>query len=340
MKIRHNLLKVGLFLSLIVWIACAETFLGKEPDNTPNDVFEAYWQGMNEHYVGIDAYGVNWDSIYAVYKPQVANVKNERALFELLVNMSRPFKDGHFFIDARKIGYYSYPNPQPTHFLGVNAVARYMVPKQLKGNSRVKYGNISDSIFYMHVANVSGPDATDFKIIDQILEENPKAQGAIIDIRNNYGGNEAWSRLIASRFTDQERIYQYQRSRIGKKITDMSDFFASTVKPEGAKQFTKPIILLTNRYVASAGESFALMMRTLPYVRQVGDNTSGLITGYPIERELPNGWTYWCSIALTYDPNKQLITNGLVPHVRAELTKQDTSFGRDAVLEKAIELLK
>lgn len=112
------------------------------------------------------------------------------------------------------------------------------------------------------------------------------------------------------------------------------------MQPGGAKQFTKDVILLTNRFVASAGEGFAYMMHSLPHVRQVGDHPAGLVTRFPLDRELPNGWSYWCSVGLEYDADKKLIVEGSIPDFKVGISKHDSIVRRDMILEQAISLLK
>lgn len=61
-----------------------------------------------------EAYHVNWDSVYALYKPQVATVKTDKDLFDVLVAMNRPLKDLHFLITTPNAHFYAYAEPRPT----------------------------------------------------------------------------------------------------------------------------------------------------------------------------------------------------------------------------------
>lgn len=334
---RYKVLKYFATALILILVGCRDFLLNGEPENTFEENFEEFWKTLDEQYVGIHAYNVNWDSVYISAKAELTNVKNENQLFSLFITMSKPFKDFHFRIKAKNKGSYNYNSNAPVNFLGTNLVQSYL-KGGLKGNTRVKYGQVSDSIVYMHIANFVGLDNEDFKVIDQILLENLSSKAFIVDVRNNGGGNEANAKLVASRFTSKECNYAYFRAKSGKKHDDFSDFKVKSFGPNGAIQFLKPVFLLTNKYVASSSESFAYMMRCLPNVVQVGDNTAGLITSMPIDYELPNGWSVWISIGLSYDTDKKLNTDGLIPHHKVSITAQDSLDRKDRILEKAIML--
>ncbi|MEQ9440881.1 MAG: S41 family peptidase [Cyclobacteriaceae bacterium] len=51
------------------------------------------------------------------------------------------------------------------------------------------------------------------------------------------------------------------------------------------------MLLLTNRYTISAGETFTLAMHSFNQVTQMGDTTTGAFSD-AVGRELPNGWMF------------------------------------------------
>ena len=66
-------------LSSIYIIICVLPFvLGgcireDEYDNSPAGNFEALWKLIDEHYCYLDYKGIDWDSIYNVYSPQISD---------------------------------------------------------------------------------------------------------------------------------------------------------------------------------------------------------------------------------------------------------------------------
>jgi carboxyl-terminal processing protease len=315
-------------------------WLGDETPNSPIGNFDAFWQGMDENYVGFAARpDIDWDSIYRVYRPKVTNSTSNTELLALFGQMMLPFRDEHFFVEALNTGSYQYKDTFNRQFLGLTAVGTYLTTP-LKGNAVVKYAPIG-KVGYIYISTFDGRyPAAFFESIDAILEEFKDQTSVIVDIRDNGGGNERYGLTVAARFTDQSRVYDYNRFKKGKKRGDLSDFIGNTLEPQGNKPFLKPVMLLTNQRVGSSAENFALMMRSIPTVKTVGDNTSGLVYTRPITRQLPNGWLYRCSVSLLHDANKKVLTDGVSPDYRISISSADSAAGKDRVLEKALELLK
>ena len=78
----------------------------------------------------------------------------------------------------------------------------------------------------------------------------------------------------------------------------------STSSRPNRRAFLGPVYLLTSDVTLSAGEVFALYMRALPNVIQVGGNTRGAFSDM-IEKPLPNGWTLSLSAEVYRDPQGQ-----------------------------------
>jgi carboxyl-terminal processing protease len=321
-------------------MACKKMWLGEETPSTQIENFESFWRGMDENYVGFAARpDIDWDSIYRVYRPKVTNATSNAELFKIFKQMMLPFRDGHFLLKAQNLDYYQFSDTFNHQFLGINAVGTYLTTP-LKGNKTVKYAPIG-KIGYIYISSFDGGNpASYFESIDAILEEFKDQTGLIMDIRDNGGGNENYAQIIAARFTDQSRIYDYNRFKKGKNRANLTDFEANTLVPKGNKPFLKPVMLLTNQQVGSSAENFALMMRSISTVKTVGDNTAGLIYTRPITRQLPNGWLYWCSVSLLHDANKKVLREGVLPDYRVNISSADAAAGKDKVLEKALELLK
>ena len=102
-------------------------------------------------------------------------------------------------------------------------------------------------------------------------------------------------------------------------------------------EFTKPIVMLTNRFVVSSAEGFTLMLKSLPNVTHLGDTTAGS-TGNPGIFEMPNGWELFVSRWQVADPNGKLVEgNGIAPDEVVWISQADRDAGRDSILEAAID---
>jgi tetratricopeptide (TPR) repeat protein len=109
--------------------------------------------------------------------------------------------------------------------------------------------------------------------------------------------------------------------------------------PAGPRQFTGPIVLLTNRWAISAAENFALAMRVMPHATLIGDFTSGVFADVYGDR-LPNGWTFGVSFKLFVDPTGFCWEGiGVPPDIRVINAPGDIEAGRDRVLELALDFL-
>ena len=74
------------------------------PHNTQEGNFDYLWKILDEHYCFFEEknklYGVDWNDVYAHYKPQVSpNMSNEQ-LFKLCAQMLYELRDGHVNLTA------------------------------------------------------------------------------------------------------------------------------------------------------------------------------------------------------------------------------------------------
>jgi C-terminal processing protease CtpA/Prc len=127
--------------------------------------------------------------------------------------------------------------------------------------------------------------------------------------------------------------------RNGPAHTDFAAPIKFYTEPAGSFQYTKPVIVINNLKVFSAGETFVLAMMQNTNVRLSGTVTGGALSD-AVERELPNGWLYRVPIADVRDANgNNLEQTGINPNIFIDNTHDDLEAGKDRMLEKAIELL-
>jgi hypothetical protein len=323
-----------LFALLLLAIAgCTEIIMGEDPKGTAENTFESFWHGIDDTWPEFESKHTNWDSVYAVYRPQVTASTTDIELRGIFAAMLPVLKDGHTDVypnSKTTIGYYP---PFPRNYFGFT----WIVQKYglfVRGNNSMVYGFFGPDIGYIYIANFAA-SADKYTIIDDILKEFKNVKGIIIDVRNNGGGNSLNSKNIASRFADKTNVYEYVRFRINSQTKDLGDFWSGEIAPAGPSQFKGKVAVLTNRYSFSATEDFVLMMKSFPNVTLIGDNTGGGSGTRPVLKELPNGWTYRVSSTLLSGVDKVPITNGIAPHIRISLSKTDSLNGKDPIIETA-----
>lgn len=334
-----------LFLSLVsiqFLCGCKSSPVSSESVD-PEVNFDALWKGYDANYSFFEIKNINWDSLYTVYRPQVTSETVYPQLFQIMSALLANLKDGHVSLRT-SMGTYSYTgwhSRYPTNFLGNAAVARYLSADfGTTASGYMRYGKISADIGYLYIGpNLMGDVTTWSQAIDVIIDSLKGTQGIVVDIRSNGGGNDGLGNIVAGRFADQLRVYSYTRTRNGPKHSDFTDYQAHTVGPQGPRQFTSRVALLTNRGCFSSAEGTILMFRALPSVVIIGDTTGGG-SANPIDLQLPNGWTYRVSHWIQYTAQKTVFEGiGLPPDIPVWISPADSAAGRDAILERAIQYL-
>jgi len=208
-------------------------------------------------------------------------------------------------------------------------------------------GNIDDVIFhgrlpgnigYMFWGEIpeTGLTFTE-EIMDRMMADLANTDGIIIDIRDNDGGEDEAGRLIAGYFTNDEPLYMLSRYKIGPGPNDFEQMREWRVLGRAEPAYSKPVVVLMDRYCISAGETFALALRTLPQVTMVGDTTNGAFSD-TVNRELPNRWFYRIPVAEVFDGDGRSWEGiGLPPDLVIRNSPEEVANGQDRMLELALD---
>jgi hypothetical protein len=334
-------------LALLVIAVGCEQILGPDPANTPESNFEIFWRDFDLYYAQFKIRNIDWDSVYAVTRPQISRQTTDRQLFGIFSNIVLMLNDMHVSLYTPFGDVYwkgpssgSYPsktfvNPCKYLFCGSaqNAVMEF---RRCKGDS-IGYINI-----YTFSGNGNSSDPLDHRylIIDDILQQFKDTKGLLIDVRWNSGGDLMNAENVADRFADQKRPYMTYCEKNGPGDNDFSAWISRSVQPKGAYQYSKPVVVLTSRATSSAAETFVMAMRVLPNVTVVGDTTGGG-GGNPVFRELPNGWTYRLSTEIMANADGFIIEGtGIPPDMPVLTTVADSTNGVDRIVEKGIEVIE
>ena len=311
-------------------------------DSDPEKNLQILWNEFDRHYVFFLSKNVNWQALYDIYAPQVTDQTDNAELFAILSSMLTHLNDVHVTLTMPFKNFNS-ANRRPGGTLNLDFVkSKYLnAGFQTTGDRFFTSGQISDAIGYLHIASFSIRNGSAWvDAIDPIVSEFFDHKGLIVDVRGNNGGSSRNVDAIVGRFADQKRVSALVQRRDGSRHSDFGRITKKYVKPAGDKQFTKSIIVLTDRQVISSGEYFVLAMKQFPYVRTVGDTTFGG-QGSPTRKKLPNGWEYKVSTGKWSSADNVLYEDiGVPPDIPVAVSPSDSVMGRDSVIEMAIQLLK
>ncbi len=182
---------------------------------------------------------------------------------------------------------------------------------------------------------------------DKAFEKIRQSNGLIIDVRNNGGGNGGFAKKIVGRLIAEPlqsscwktRKYMPAYRAWGEKeqwhVGDIS-----IVKPRGNKPFLGPVVVLTGPGTISAAEDFLIPLHAGKRAVLVGEKTAGT-TGQPLFIKLPGGGkARICTKRDTYPDGREFVGVGVIPDIQAHNNMDDILSGRDAALEKAMEIIK
>ena len=341
---------------------------GKTGLQDPVVNFDALWRMFDLNYGSFIPKRIDWDLLYRVYRPKVTARTSDRDLFEIMSRLLEHLNDNHVKVQSLRpprffrsgiLGYLN-RDAKGRHIpIGYNipdfsldlVKAKYLrgrFEERLPGTKLAAYfggdfplyafGWLKKDISYFHIRNFDEVERS-ASVADEIVTAFRNARGLVLDIRGNGGGWDPVAQAIADRFADRRRLYMITRTRNGPRHDDFAPPRYWYTEPKGPNPFTKPILLLTHRWSISAADCFALAMRALPHVTNLGEFTSGAYSDEYWDT-LPNGWKVSIANMLYLDADGRSWEGiGTPPDIRLVNTKKDIAAGRDRVLEMALEIL-
>jgi tricorn protease len=188
--------------------------------------------------------------------------------------------------------------------------------------ARAKVEKLSGGrLAYLHIKGMNQPSLQRFQ--RELWGKAREADGLVLDIRNNGGGN-----------THDAILAQISRAVYG--YTQPRDAWKQT---QPVRAWGKPIILLINENSASDAEIFPMGFRNLKLGKIVGVPTPGYVIGTYSGR-LQDGTNYRIPMWGWYGPDgKNMENNGVKPDITVEETEEDIQQQRDRQLEVAVDQL-
>jgi carboxyl-terminal processing protease len=206
-----------------------------------------------------------------------------------------------------------------------------------------EYRQLPGNVAYIGLNGFNSPGiVTEF---ESRFGELRKAKSWIIDLRSNGGGSDEFGFRILSRFIMspvkssawRTREYKPAYAAWGKAQTWYEGSPEEIMPAEGPK-FDGPVYVLTSPITCSAAEDFLIPLKMAKRITIVGEPTCGS-SGQPLEITIYGAYARICTKWDRFPDGTEFVGIGILPDVPAARTKQDVASGRDAVLQKAIELV-
>jgi hypothetical protein len=318
--------------------SCKKVFFDAEPGVGNEEVFEQVWSYTNEKYSFFEFKSINWDSVKTVYRSKVTSSISQDSLFNVLSDMLYVLRDGHvnlispFDVSRNWNWYLDHPQNYNSSLL-----ERYYFKggQQLMGPFTVfDFGDVG----YVHYGSFSSTVSKGK--MEQLLTKFRDHKGLIIDVRNNGGGAIANVYNIGNYFVSEPTVVAYNRVKNGIGKDDFSELSEMRFTPvEDHPNYTKQVVVLTNRKCYSATNMFRTMMGSLPNVTIIGDRTGGG-GGVPTYTQVSNGWLLRVSSSQMYSLGFANNEDGLLPDRKVDMAAADENNNIDSILEDALRFLR
>lgn len=312
------------YAALLLLQACENPFFDKEPNASPQAVFESLYTTIDRKYSFFTYKHIDWQAIRAKHQQQIRPDMSQEALFQVMATMLDSLRDGHVNLTSRtntstylgitrdkdKDGYFTIF--KPSFYDDRVLLEHYFVQKDAQDERLQQAKGFGHKIFsrhgkkYGYIRYTSFSRVLDDQAIDLVLERMKQAQvsGLVFDLRENGGGSLSNAFRWASRFINRAEVTAL--GQVVKSGPGPNDFTAPNgyvIKRSGVQQFTQPIAVITNRSCYSASSFFTAMLYApgFEHIRLIGDNTGGG-SGLPVDQQLPNGWSYRFSATRAFSP--------------------------------------
>jgi len=289
---------------------------------------------LDERYALFEIKNINWEGVYLKYEPQIKDRLTESQMLDIAGNMIKELKDSH--TDIHKGNVYRYYWPISNEYMkrfDFSIINQWYLHGFQKTINSVSYGKI-DETGYIYIKDFEKEISE--STVEKILTDFGDTKNLIFDIRNNPGGNEAYGNLFVRHLIDKTITNKIIKFKNGKAHNSFLTI-TSTIDPSSEKMYTGKVIVLINKAVYSAANSFTNNLSLLPQVTLIGDTTGGG-GSLPLDYELSNGWILRYASSMEYRPSDSLITDkGIPPNFYVEMVADSR---KDNVLDFALEFLK
>lgn len=350
MGLMKKILLMVLAASLSFLFSCRDSILGPDPPNTPAASFEFLWKEFDRYYPLFGIKNIDWNKVHDRYRAEITDSTTDSELWNIVTEMLGELNDPHISLAQKSTGkIFVSGSIQPgnmTDFSLNNVLFNYLGGNYEVDKERIIYwGKFPRlSIGYLYIATFAGPEDGWAGRIDSVLDQIDSLGAVIVDLRGNGGGRSQNLDYIVSSFIDRKITYAKMTYRSGPGLQDFAPLQDMSIEPRpGGARFTGSVVLLTNRYSASASDYFNWILKEyMPNVTTIGDTTTGVFGAKTDYKTLPNGWLLSFSGTLVYSMNGIPLDSlgGIAPDVLVLNNPEEVILGKDSVLEYAIHTLE
>ena len=308
-------------------------------------------------YPSFAEFGIDWKARVAALESQRTKITDDSSLFEALRTLLSGIEDAHVEMHGSADGQpvELVPGDGPTL---IQVAAKFGPEQQWRqayrreiletilqskghqvANDRVIWGRVGD-VGYINLLTMDGYGAegkgraTADAVLDRAFAAFNGVRAVIVDVSSNTGGSDAFALHVASRFADRRRL-AFSKIGVGAKDVEPQLLY---VEPSRRSRYLGPVYVLMSDVTVSAGEIFALTMRTMPNVVLVGGATRGAFSD-AIDKPLPNGWKLNLSAEIYRDSEGRWHeTKGVPPQLKRDVFPPDDLAGGHARL--VLKLMK
>ena len=329
-------------LSLLL-AGCGELIVsGPASDRNLAD-FEAAWTWVDSVYPALDLKGIDWNGVYADYRPRADAAQGDE-IYQVLHDMLSELADAHLYYKSNG-GARFFPYMSPRLLAGRSAFSAQVVRSyfedelHIAGKDGVEYGVLEGAIGYVRITHFNEDGMMDD--FPTVMDFVGQTEGLIIDVRNNTGGDHDKVEAVVGWFIETEMAWPPASGADGV----LEEPWPAMRPGSAAHRYPNPVVVLINGASLSAGELFPEVMKQLPDVTVVGDTTAGAgcndRAGFRGDRYLPSGKMIhvptWCIRRYDGVPWEWV---GIGPDVRVAQSPEDVARGVDRQLEQAIAILR
>ena len=308
-------------------------------DSSPEKNFEILWNTFDNHYAFFNQRNIDWNKIKEQYQLKIKNVKTDKELYELFIEILKLFNDGHIKLDV------------PDSLITTNKEEKNLQKKKTKkdlttdiinnyvnnlknyNNGVIQWGNIKNSkIGYILITDMN--DFSNYvsssnlskKEFELEYENVLKTKSGIQQLNDELNGVDFVMDTILKDFSNFKSIiidlrfngggYETVALKLLSYFVDQPKHIISikAKKSNGFTEYQKYILspsenhyngnvyLLTSHCTASAAEIFALGTLSYPKIKRYGSSTEGIFSEI-LWKNLPNGWEFSLSNEVYTDSN-------------------------------------
>ncbi len=330
---------------IFLTLSCEKIIMRPNPETNNKAIFEEYVSLVREKFAMLDYKGVDIDQLAEDIGQTIDQNITEEELFDKLSQITLALKDAHSTLsNGEKEVSFNFLEGYPPGFdfdiLADNYLKKDINPdmdiltNEDNGDLLAAYGPLVQDKEIAYLWIPSWDVTIEEEQIEAIFASFVQAKGLIFDIRQNTGGDPSLATKFASYlFGGQELYTGFERFKIGPGVDDFSDSEVYLRPANSEVLFTKPVVVLVDRYCFSASTTFTYSTNPMEQLRFIGQRTGGG-SGSVADGFLANGWKWSLSTSEFIDHLGNHLDDGFEPDIPVKFDTEDTS--KDEVLERAI----